>query len=226
MVSWMLNCDCCKTGLSWQPWYSGACSCTVCQHTRSSGSCYLPCACSCPTVAWPLKIWPAASRSSALQKKGLSLRCITQGLLCLPARPALHACFLHTPCCMHRLCIVRASKKSSWEFVPPHMPVRKMFLWHVLLHCCRTLQACHFTVCACHLQHHNHGRRCSYYNTGHVHVQCCRLILRKQGAALFTARRKFTQASLTSHLTGQQLQLHGSCQRGWMKLLKKAAAPS
>lgn len=146
--------------MSWQPWYCGACSCTVCQHTRSSGSCYLPCACSCPTVVWPLKIWPAASRSSALQKKGLSLRCVTQGLLCmlcLPARPALPACFLHTPCCMHRLCIVRASEKSPREFaqVPPHVPGGKMSLWHAgmpcccsLQTCCCSLQTCHFTVSA------------------------------------------------------------------------------
>ncbi len=166
----MLNCDCCETGLSWQPWYSGACSCTVCQHTRSSGSCYLPCACSCPTVVLPLEIWPTASRSSVLQKKGLSFRCITQGLLCLlclPARPALPACFLYTPCCMHRLYIVCACKKSSWKFaqVPPHMPVGKMSLWHVQVHCCRSLQACRFDVFGVQtapatLQHHTCCCRC------------------------------------------------------------------
>lgn len=44
----------------------------------------------------------------------------------LDPRPALPACFLCTPCCTHRLCIVRACKKSSRELAqgPPHMPVR------------------------------------------------------------------------------------------------------
>ncbi len=169
-------------------------------------------------------------------------QCLAEGGLVFEVRdprPALPASFLHTPCCMHRRCAVRHARRARRSLPKslltclsgPHLPVGKMSLWHVqpallLLPANMPLQCLCHRNCACQLQHHNHSCRCSCHNTSHVHVPCCRLCLRKQGAAVFTARPRFPQASLTSPLTGQQLQLHGSCQRSWMKLLKNVAAPS
>lgn len=150
----MLNCDCCETGLNWQPKYSGACSCTVCQHTRSSGSCCLPCACSCPTAVWPLKVWPTASRSSALQKEGLSFRCITQGLLCLlPFGVLLAACTDCPLCGMQEQLMGDCSGPSShpyWKHVIVACSTALLSLPAGMPLCCLCRRDC-----ACHLQHHN-----------------------------------------------------------------------